>query len=315
VVLDTAGAAELAPLRAGAAQITREHNGSVLHLADGRLLGFAEYGDPAGVPLMAFHGTPGSRFMFQLTDGAARQLGLRVIAPERPGFGLSTFQPGRTLRHWAADVAALADALEVARFAVAGISGGGPYAAACAAMLPERVTALGLISPVGPVAGPERPAKVGKGHLLTFRVLPRVPHFYRSLSRIGRIGFLYAPLAVFALMMTRVGAPDWRVLSRPDVRRNLLHGVAEGFRPGGHGIATELRIFSDPWNVPLSAIAAPSFLWQGTSDRNVPPASSFRLGELIPGCQVSRIEGAGHYWIFNHLFSVMETIAAAARKG
>jgi pimeloyl-ACP methyl ester carboxylesterase len=277
------------------------------------MLCFAEYGDPAGVPLMAFHGTPGSRFMFRLTDSIARQLNLRVIAPERPGFGLSTFQRRRTLSAWPADAAALANALGIERFAVAGISGGGPYAAACAALLPGRVTALALISPVGPVAGPERPAKLGALHLLTFRILPQVPQFYRSLSRIGRLGFLYAPQAVFGLMLKRASAADGGILARAEVRQNLLHGVAEGFRPGGRGIAAELRIFSKPWNIPLGAISAPSFLWQGTSDRNVPPASSFRLGELIPGCSVTRIEGAGHYWVFNHLQMVMETIAAAAK--
>jgi pimeloyl-ACP methyl ester carboxylesterase len=123
-----------------------------------------EYGDPNGTPMLGFHGTPGSRFMLRLADGAAAELGIRLIAPERPGFGLSTFQKGRSLAGWARDVEAFTRALGVERFAVAGVSGGGPYAAACAAMLPDRVTAVGLVSPIGPMAGAEKPDSVGWGH-------------------------------------------------------------------------------------------------------------------------------------------------------
>lgn len=145
-----------------------------MRLPDGRHLGYAEYGDPAGLAIIGFHGTPGSRLMFQLADSAARELGLRLLAPERPGFGISTYQKNRTLASYAADIAAFADRLGIKRFAVAGISGGGPYAAACAALLPERVTALALVSPVGPMAGAEKPKSIGKGHFFAFRISPRV---------------------------------------------------------------------------------------------------------------------------------------------
>ena len=113
-----------------------------LGLPDGRRLGYTEFGDPLGIPLCAFHGTPGSRFMFRLVHETARRLGLRIIAPDRPGFGLSDYQENRTLADWADDVRALADKLGLARFGVAGISGGGPYVAACAALLPGWVWQL-----------------------------------------------------------------------------------------------------------------------------------------------------------------------------
>ncbi len=99
-----------------------------LTLPDGRMLGYAEYGAPDGLPLIGFHGTPGSRFMFRLAHRHAAELGLRLLAPERPGFGLSAFHRGHTLSTYAADIAAFADALGVERFAVAGVSGGAPCA-------------------------------------------------------------------------------------------------------------------------------------------------------------------------------------------
>jgi len=283
-------------------------------LSDGRTLGFGEYGAPDGLPVFAFHGTPGSRFMLRAGDATARRAGVRLIAPERPGYGLSSYQRNRTLKGWADDVAALADALGVGTFAVAGISGGGPYAAASAALLPERVLAAALISPVGPMAGPERPDKIGRAHYSTFQLLPRVPHFYRGAFNFGRLAFLYAPLPIYALIMSRAAPQDWKILSRKEVRLSLLGGVAEGVRPGVRGALEEMRIFSRPWDLPLADIKAPCFLWQGMADRNVPPAAALRLGELIPGCHVTKVESAGHYWVFDHLAEVLETLKAAAQK-
>ena len=283
-------------------------------LPDGRLLGYAEYGDPSGVPIFGFHGTPGSRLMFHLAHAIALELGVRLIAPERPGFGISTYQRGRTLASYAFDIADFADALGIERFAVAGISGGGPYATACAAFLPDRVSALGLVSPIGPMAGAEKPPSIGKGHYFAFRVTPRLPPLLAALFAFGRYAFLYAPNAIYGFIMGRASPSDWKILSRGEVRRNLLQGVAEGFRPGIGAGMQEMGIFSRPWNVPFQEIAAPAFLWQGMADRNVSVAASLCLAELVPNCRTRRIDNAGHYWIFDNIAEVLQTLAGAARE-
>lgn len=282
-------------------------------LPDGRRMGYADYGDPQGLPMLGMHGTPGSRLMLRLAHPVARDLGIRLLAPERPGFGLSTYQRGRTLASYALDIADFADALGISRFAVAGISGGGPYAASCAALLPERVTALGLVSPIGPMAGDEKPASIGRGHYVAFRVTPRIPPLLAGVFGLGRYGFLYAPNLIFGFIMSRAAPSDWKILSRPEVRRNLLAGVTEGCRPGISPGMQELRIFSRPWHLPLQDIAAPAFLWQGLADRNVSVAAALRLGELIPNCRVETFEKAGHYWIFDNIRLVLSTIAEAAK--
>lgn len=282
-------------------------------LRDGRLLGYAEYGDPLGLPVIGFHGTPGSRLMLRLADPVARELGLRLLAPERPGFGLSTYQKGRTLASYAADIAEFADQLGLARFAMAGISGGGPYAAACAALLPERVTALALVSPVGPMAGAEKPKSIGKGHFFAFRISPHILPLIASAFAIGRGAFLYAPAAIYAFLLGRAAPSDWKILQRGEIRHNLIAGVAEGLRPGISASLQEMRIFSRPWNVPLQQIAAPAFLWQGTADRNISIPAALRLGELIPACHTVKIEKAGHYWIFDNIRNVLETLGKAAQ--
>lgn len=293
-------------------RLHRSGNEGHLILRDGRALHFMEFGRPDGVPAFGFHGTPGSRFMFRLADPAASRLGLRLIAPERPGFGLSSFQKRRKLSDWASDMRELADALGIDRFAVAGVSGGGPYAAACAALMPERVLAAALVSPMGPVRAPEGATRIGAMHHSTFRLFPTLPVAMGALFSVGRAGFLHAPLAIYSLIMSRVSPSDWKILSRKDVRLNLLEGVAEGVRPGVRGAVEEMRIFAKPWKIPFENITAPCFLWQGTADRNVPVQAAFRLGELIPNCKVRRLEGSGHYWIFDHMDEVLETVRAAA---
>ncbi|MFA5875052.1 MAG: alpha/beta hydrolase, partial [Anaerolineales bacterium] len=125
-----------------------------LQLTEGRTLAFAEYGDLRGKPVFFFHGTPGSRY-FRPSDEITAGLGVRLICVDRPGYGESTFQPGRRILDWPEDIAQLADALSIDKFAVAGHSGGGPYVSACAVALPDRVTAAALLSGAGPVEAPD----------------------------------------------------------------------------------------------------------------------------------------------------------------
>ena len=144
-----------------------------LELSDGRRLVYAEYGEFDGTPLLFFHGTPGSRRVARWADAAARRRGVRLIAPDRPGFGLSDPQPGRTLGDWPADVAELADALGLGRFAVAGVSGGGPYVAACAWRMPDRLTGAGIISGMGPLDDPTLAAALPRRYRAAFGLARR----------------------------------------------------------------------------------------------------------------------------------------------
>jgi pimeloyl-ACP methyl ester carboxylesterase len=277
-------------------------------LSDGRKLGYSEYGAQRGLPVLGFHGTPGSRFMFRLVHEPARRLGIRIIAPERPGFGLSTFQPNRTLKDWASDMAELANHLGLKQFSVAGISGGGPYAAACAALLPSRVTTTALINPVGPLCPPEAPERIGTTRYLLLRLLPRISIAMQGIFWFDRQLFLKAPDSVYNLIRRRACAADKRILHRPEIRRNFLDSVTEGLRPGVRGIMQEMRIFCKPWNLPFDAIKAPVLLWQGTLDQNVPVPASLHLASLIPGCEFRPVEGAGHYWIFEQIEEVLSAI-------
>jgi pimeloyl-ACP methyl ester carboxylesterase len=285
----------------------------ILHLADGRRIGYAEFGDAQGMPVLAMHGTPGSRFMFALTDAAARERRLRIIAPERPGYGLSGYRRRVSLAQLAEDVEALADALGLDRFAVIGVSGGGPHAIAAAAAMPARVALLALISPVGPIAECRGRIRMSGLHRLIFTGLGRSPAATRSFFWSLRSLVRWAPGVAYRLLMQRVTQSDRRVLGHVEVRANLQAALKEGLRPGINGALQDLRLFCAPWGLVLADIDVPAVVWQGSDDTIVPPQAAYHLAETLPNCRLDVIQGAGHYWVFAQFGRVLDAVQAALR--
>lgn len=269
-----------------------------------------EYGDLKGLPVFALHGTPGSRLMFALSDHAARDRGLRLIAPERPGYGLSDYRHSATLFDHARDIATLAEALGFERFAIIGVSGGGPYAVAVAAALPRRVTLLAL---VGPIADHGRQIRMSRGRRLLFGNLVRLPVALRAIF-FGLRNLLHlAPELAYRGLMARVSQSDRAILARDDVKASLRAAVFEGLRPGIEGAVQDVTLFCAPWGLPLARVYASAVLWQGSDDSIVPPEAAYWLGRTLPNCRLDVIHGAGHYWVFGQFGLVLDAVAAAMR--
>jgi pimeloyl-ACP methyl ester carboxylesterase len=283
----------------------------VYRLAGGRGIGYAEYGDPEGWPAIALHGTPGSRFMFALTDEAARARGLRVIAPERPGYGLSEAHHFDTLAETADDVEALADGLGLDRFALIGVSGGAPHAVAAAALLKARVLRLALVSPVGPIAECGRHIRMSHLHRLIFTRMAPSPHAAGAFFAGLRALIDWAPGVAYRILMQRVTETDHDVLLRPEVRANLQAALREGLRTGVDGALQDLRLYCGRWDLPLAEIGVPAIMWQGSEDTIVPPDAAYHLAGALPDCRLEVIEGAGHYWVFGQFGRVLDTVRAA----
>jgi pimeloyl-ACP methyl ester carboxylesterase len=300
-------------LSASAGPVTAERLSLIHVLSDGRRVGYADYGDPRGLPVFALHGTPGSRFMFALADLAARERGLRLIAPERPGYGLSGYRRHASLFDHATDIIALADALGIGRFAVIGVSGGGPYAVATAATAPGRIALLALVGPMGPIADCGRQIRMSSRHRLLFGTLARWPlaigAFFQGLRALLR----RAPDLAYRGLMARVPLTDRKVLARDDVRASLHAAVGEGLRGGIDGAMQDVRLFCAPWGLPLSRLDASSVLWQGSDDNIVPPEAAYWLADTLPNCRLDVIQGAGHYWVFGQFGMVLDAAAAAMR--
>jgi pimeloyl-ACP methyl ester carboxylesterase len=271
-----------------------------IKLSDNRILAYAEYGNPRGKPLFLFHGMPGSR-VFHPTDEITSKLDVRLITVDRPGYGLSTFQPNRRIVDWPKDVAQLADHLEIDQFAVAGHSGGGPYAAACAYALPKRVTAAALICGAGPIDSAGAVEHMEGLYQFGFRFGRYFPwvfwqlltwYFYRDGHR--------QPEKVMerdAATRPRADAELWKIDS---IREVCYASTVEALRHGTKGYAWEARLLTRPWNLPLEKIRIPVTLWHGTRDRTTPIQMAKYLADQIPNSKLYICEKEAHLLIFPH---------------
>jgi pimeloyl-ACP methyl ester carboxylesterase len=285
--------------------------GQRLRLADGRTLGFRIYGDPGGAPVLFLHGTPASSAQFSIAHETAGRLRLALVAPDRWGYGQTGAPLAPSLRGFAGDMAALMDSLGAGRFAVGGVSGGGPYAAAVAAGLAPRVDALALIGPVGPIADAGLSASLPLLHRLRFTVLPNRPRTVSAAMRAFRWSAAHVPRLAGRLMTWSSAHTDRRLMRQAKVARPILGSVREGLRPGTVGPTIDLAIFSRPWGIDLSAIAAPARVWIGTADSIVPLPAVRALARRIPHCELTELPGAGHLWVAVHHAEVLGWIAAA----
>ena len=283
----------------------------ILTRPDGRRVACAEYGDPGGLPVLALHGTPGSRLMFALADRAARERGIRLIAPERPGYGLSDYRHSESLAQIAEDLSAVADLYEVDRFAVIGVSGGGPYAVAAAAAMPDRISLLALVAPIGEVADAQ--LRLSRFQRLLFRRLARRPWASRLFFRRLRFMVFRSPDTAYRWLMRRVRAADRELLARSGVRISLQAAMGEGLRPGVEGVAQDLRLCCSPWRLRFADIDVPAIIWQGSDDPVVPPEAAYALARALPNCRLDVIPAAGHYWVFSRFGLILDAVAAVLR--
>lgn len=275
-----------------------------LALPDGRRLCCARYGAVAGPALFALHGTPGSRHMYELADAAARRLGLRLFAPDRPGFGDSDHRPGRVLADHADDLAALADHLELGRFGLLGISGGGLYAALAARRLAPRAAALGLVSAYAP----------GVGVGVAQRALLRMARLSLPLTRLscGLIAGAARSAPGLSRRMLSLGARggDRRALRDPELCRCLNAGM-DGIWRDPRGAAREIELFAAaaPDFLPSARVPdCPTRIWHGTADAIVRPEAALRYACAFPDAVLELVPGAGHYWGLTGIAEVLEVL-------
>ena len=270
----------------------REHRVPVAH---GRTIGAAEFGDPDGVPVLWFHGTPGGRLQVP-PDGpaAAAARGLRLVAIERPGTGWSSAHRYRCVREFAGDVAAVADALGLARFAVVGLSGGGPYALACAHDLADRVVVASVLCGIGPIVGPDAVPGAPRLLALAAPLLARVAApAGRALPRALR---LIAPRADLAIRAFAAIAPpaDRPILLDPAFAAvlvgDILHVMDGGLAAGFH----DLHLFGRDWGFRLADVRVPVCFFQGDADGIVPEAHGRHQASRVQRGSLTILRGGGH---------------------
>lgn len=283
-------------------------------LPDGRRLAYELFGDPAGAAAFYFHGGPGSRVEAVLFHDAARAVGVRVVATDRPGIGRSDPAPQRRLDEWPNDIASLADELGAARFAVFGWSEGAPSALACASVLADRVTvALDLAGGNYGAVEPRTTLQLMDGAdrfggQIALHFAPGLTAMYEMLSVMAR----HEPMKYMSVLRKGVNDSD-RLLLDDATAQVMLASAQECFRQGSAGLVHDAVLVYRQWPFSVAQIATPVEIWQGGDDRLVPPEMNRRLAEAMPAARWCELPGEGHLFPIAHAGQICARLAQPAR--
>ena len=290
-----------------------------LRLPDGRELDVFESGSPDGRALVYHHGTPGSRVPFRAMVAAAHRLGLRLVTTSRPGYGDSTRYPGRSVADVAADTAAVLDSVGAERCLVAGWSGGGPHALACAARLADRVDAALVIAGVAPypAEGLDWLAQMGDDNIVEFSKAIEGEAALRPFLDEAREQLRRATGADLVTAMNSLLPAADRALFTGEVGEDMAAIFHEGLRVSVDGWLDDDLAFVKPWGFSLAEVTVPTALWQGTADLMVPVGHGQWLAERIPGVVAHIEDGEGHLSIGIGSLDRMlqELVAAGSAQG
>ena len=271
---------------------------------DGRVLKVLEAGDQDGFPVFVHHGTPSSRLLYGEHVEDATRRGIRLISHDRPGYGGSSRRRGRSVADVAEDVATIAAAFGIDRFASWGISGGGPHVLACAALLKGRCVAAASLASIAPydydddgnnnMDGFDYFDGMGKDNVVEFKLAlageeglrPRHEADRRELVSAGRE-------ALVASMRTLLSPVDEAAMTG-EAADYIVSWMNEGLAPGVDGWLDDDLAFVRPWGFDLSSIEVPVLLWQGRQDHFVPYGHGRWLAERIPGVDARLRDEEGH---------------------
>lgn len=280
---------------------------NVVYRQDGRQLGFAAYGSSKGTPVIFFHGGPGSRLsIFAEMSTILSQMGIHLIALERPGYGLSSPAEGWSMHSVVDDVLVLTRQLGISRFDVLGFSLGSSYALACAQMLPEQVRRVSIVGGLAPMTVPG----------VTSGMSEMVQALY-EMARSDRhqLHEVMAPLAassaeLLTLMTATASTPDQKILISQ--AQHFEEDFAQALRHGIDGIAGDFIRAAGEWNISLVDIRAKVDLWVGAQDHNAPPRMSHYLASTLPHHRLFVLPDAGHFCLYTHWHRILEGLTDRA---
>ena len=273
-------------------------------LSDGRKVCWEEYGDERGKPVFYLHGWPGSRYRSSFYDKLGKKLKIRIISPDRPGYGKSDYKEGRTLLDYPDDIAELADHLHIKKFAVVGVSGGGPYAATLAYKIPKRLTKVGIVVGLAPPYAPG-----------IMRDMPLVYRFgwenYQRFPIFAYLGALYRSVEsrYFPTLFSKIAFlshADQKMIG--SVEKDMAKVSREAFVQGPRGPALDLMLYTGRWGFDLRKIKTKVFLWYGEDDKNVPLAMGKYYQKNIPGSKLKTYPGEGHLISISHAEEIFKTL-------
>lgn len=280
-------------------------------LPDGRTLGYAEYGAPQGVPVFYFHGGQESRLSSRFMASTAHRLGVRIIAPDRPGVGLSSFQENRSFLGWAKDIENLADHLELETFSVFGLSGGAPHVLACAYSFPERLQNVTMVSGTGPhnykgrLKGVWFPVKI-----MHWFASSKNDKYLRSFITSEYEALKEKPEKRLRQLQKYLPKSDRTLLKEhPSYGVEFIKGSLEAYKHGIEAVVQEWKLYVEDWGFPLSEITTPIDLWYGDEDKMAPHYRGMHYAKILQDSELYVLENEGHFSLIrNHLEEILITM-------
>jgi pimeloyl-ACP methyl ester carboxylesterase len=288
---------------------------NLIKLENGAVIAFEEYGNAKGEPVIFCHGWPSSRIMARLTDDPARDLGIRVISPDRPGISGSSLQPDRKLTDWPQLVERIADHLAISGFRMLAISGGAPYAYATAAAMPERVRSMAIVGgapPIAEVSDTKALLPLYRWMLALYRTRPwllrRLFYLARPILSL-RPPVRLRPLVLKMLLLRPCDAESLRDAAAFEA---IFESQRRAWRASAEGVMADAQIYAEPWGFALEDVRVPVRLWHGKQDRAFSVHLAGELAKRLPNCKARFVDGAGHYSLpIRHMREILEDLISS----
>jgi pimeloyl-ACP methyl ester carboxylesterase len=286
------------------------HERAGVRLPDGRWLACREFGHGRGVPVVYCHGFPAAGAEAAFADAAAREAGVRLIAPDRPGIGASSAHDLARVADWAGDVEALLDGLGIHAAAMLGLSGGGPYALAAAGAMPQRVHHVTVVAGLGPLADIGTAAGMSPIARVSMSLARQAPAvlaaMFAALAPLVRA----SPGAAFRLLGARGAAADRQLLADPGLRAIWRQALADSVAQGSRPATQEMRRYVRPWGISLDRVRPPVQLLHGIEDRVIPVSHARWLAARLPSASLWLAPGEGHFSLpIRHVRDILAEIA------
>lgn len=284
-------------------------------LEDGRYLGYAEYGDRTGFPILYFHGGQESRLSSAFMHTTAKEMGVRIISPDRPGIGLSSYQSGREFLDWPDDVKQLTEYLGLCQFSVFGLSGGAPHVLACLHSMPDRIVQATIVCGAAPYN------YTGSMEGMWFPV--RIFHWLASqenpngLQKVIQMDFqdlMTKPEERIFQFQNYLPDPDKDIMNQyPEYGWGFIDGSQEAYAQGIDGVAQEWKLYVKDWGFELETIDHPINLWFGEEDIMAPQQRAIYLHDHLPQSNLHFLQNEGHFSLIrNHLAQILEELLLGA---
>ncbi|MCX7745847.1 MAG: alpha/beta hydrolase [Clostridia bacterium] len=268
----------------------------IIKLADGRNLSFFEFGDPKGKPVFYFHGSGISTGLYSEKLGnTAAENGIYLIAPDRPGIGLSDYKPERCLLEWPKDLEELANQLNIPQFSIVSESGGSAYAYACAYLIPHRINKVAIVSGICPLYIKSLQKNLSIKHRLALFFLKRSPAWllckmFASLKK----SIENRPEDFFSKAAQKASVIEKKLILNPELQSCYKNSIQNSFRQDYKGVIDDMRILSGNWGFDLREISCRITLWHGQEDGSAPIIMTKRVQELLKNCHAAYFPNEGH---------------------